>query len=128
MGFHVCEYCHDKTSSGDVTLRFVNGNQYKTPDMITHYVQDHDYSPPEQFVDDVLNTEFSGGSRTQTRSIATPKRIGYLSGDFPKGDVPKQFLEKLQRVIKLARQQGRNPIQTKDIGFTKPPGTRSGNV
>lgn len=106
MGFHVCEYCQKSgeakpaTSSGDVTLSFSNGKQYMVPDMLPHYVSQHGFCPPEQFVSDVLNTEFTGGSRRQTRSV--PEQVGYLSGEFVRGPVPEIFLEKLKRVMEIA--------------------------
>ena len=108
MGFHICEYCPKDSSqppassSGDVTLEFANGHRYQAPDMLPHYVGEHGYCPPEQFVDDVLNTEFTGGNRRQTRSVAAPEPVGYLSGDYEKGPVPPLFLEKLERVMQLA--------------------------
>lgn len=111
MGFHVCEYCtaddrKAETSSGDVTLSFANGRKYVMPDMIQHYVRDHGFKPPQNFVDDVLNSEFVGGSRTQTRSVTEPEKVGYLSGNFERGSVPEQFLTKLEELMREAAANG----------------------
>lgn len=127
MGFHVCEYCdsNPETSSGDVTMNFDNGHSYEAPDMLVHYVRDHEFQPPQQFVDDVLNTELVSGGRVQTRSPigAEPDRIGYLSGEYFKGPVPDSFVEKLERVMKLAADLTGGRTQTKSP-FNKPPGMR----
>lgn len=69
------------------------------PDMILHYVADHGFQPPRDFIYDVMNSEVVAGHRVQTRSM--PQRIGYLSGSFPQGAVPEGFLRKLE-VLMLA--------------------------
>ena len=110
MGFHTCEYCTGEkaeTSSGDVTLKFDGGAAFVVPDMITHYVRDHGFQPPKSFVDAVMNRELIGGDRRQTRGVAAaPEEVGYLRGEFPKGEVPPSFLAKLERVIELASRDG----------------------
>lgn len=119
MGFHVCEYCETdgqrpETSSGDVTLNFANGRSYVMPDMISHYVKDHGFKPPQEFIDDVLNCEFTGGCRRQTRGISEPMSVGYLNGAFEQGAVPEQFLEKLVELMQEAAANG-GRMQTKGL-------------
>lgn len=80
MGFHVCEYCKSDTSSGDVTIRMKSGKIWQVPDMILHYVADHNYRPPHEFVNDILDSEVVGGERIQTKGLEEPVKIGYLSG------------------------------------------------
>lgn len=84
--------------------------------MLPHYIRDHGFAPAANFVNDVLNTEFTGGNRVQTRGQnAEPERVGYLSGAYEMGQVPAGFLEKLQRVMELAANRGAR-VQTKGFG------------
>ena len=85
MGFHVCEYCRGnaETSSGDYQVTFTNGAEYCFPDMLPHYVLEHGYWPPEDFVMAVTQLKPSSVVREQTKSV--PRQIGYLNGPF-KGD------------------------------------------
>lgn len=61
-GFHVCEYCLRKTrddwaqiGNGQIRVRAQNGAWYVAPTMIHHYVSEHDYRPPDGFINAVLN-------------------------------------------------------------------------
>jgi hypothetical protein len=122
MGRHHCEYCirdgkKPATSSGDVRLNFKNGNEYEVPDMLPHYVGDHQFSPPSHFVDDVLNTELSSGLRQVTFGAGLGlEKVGYLSGEYPQGSVPPEFLEKLKRVMELAEKMGARQITNSKPG------------
>jgi hypothetical protein len=112
MGFHVCEYClpptRPATSSGDVTLCFmVDGKEHKwiMPDMIIHYVRDHGYLPDAEFIEDAMHGHSCQGTRRQTRGMTTMslvRTVGYLSGDYPQGEVLDGFVEKLQRLMEQA--------------------------
>lgn len=69
-GFHECEFCDGQASP--LKLRAPNGNicsigsaefrvlgrdgvVYAAPDMLLHYILEHNYQPPQDFVDSVLN-------------------------------------------------------------------------
>ena len=61
-GFHECELCcswdDDKwkdLGNGQIRVYGSNGHWYSAPTMIHHYVTDHQYRPPEEFIDAVLN-------------------------------------------------------------------------
>ena len=128
MGFHMCIWCHDWgkgslvpegkvnrysiSSSGDVTIKFENGHSYVMPDMILHYVADHGYQPPVQFMDDVMNGKFAGGNRAQTKDM--PTMVGYLTEDFVPGNVPEGFVGKLEQLMKMADDSG-NRRQTRGM-------------
>lgn len=100
MGFHVCEYCKDEISSGDVTLDYGNGNVFQVPDMILHYIADHQYLPPEEFINIVRGCDLVNGRRVLTKSTAT--KVGHLSGPFPTGLTPANFFESLWFDIRKA--------------------------
>ena len=112
MGFHMCEYCNGETSSGDVHLTFGSGKTYIMPDMIVHYIERHGYQPPQEFIRDVMGGQLLSGERWQTRAI--PERVGYLSGEYPRGDVPHLFVYVLAGMMAIAAKQGRRQ-QTKGM-------------
>jgi hypothetical protein len=127
MGFHVCEYSHSgdnrypETSSGDVLLVFKNGHKWTMPDMILHYVADHGWQPPAEFVRDVmtqeLNLEDVGRMQTRNFSIGdlfNGTRVGYLAGSFNAGHVPDGFIERLKKYMNQASLGG-NRAQTKSL-------------
>jgi hypothetical protein len=61
-GFHVCEFCAWKSrddwspiGNGQIRIRDENGLWYVAPTMIYHYVDNHNYQPPDEFIMAVLN-------------------------------------------------------------------------
>ena len=113
MGTHACEYCHGVSkgnqfshlSSEDVILYFENGNSWMMPAMILHYIADHQWKPPQEFVDDVMNSKLTDTARRWTLDISEtsePQKVGYLSGPFEEGSVPDGFVGKLQALMQQA--------------------------
>ena len=57
-GYHDCEFCIDEgnyetraqSSSEKILIDKENNIEYKFPEMIFHYIEEHDYQPPEDFV------------------------------------------------------------------------------
>lgn len=68
LGHHECEFCIDegnyetraKSSCEKIIIDEKNNIQYKFPEMIFHYIEEHDYQPPEDFVLFILTTTFYG--------------------------------------------------------------------
>lgn len=61
LGHHICEFCGQATSSSEKVLRDKkNKIEYMFPEMIFHYIEKHDYQPPEDFVLFILTTVFYG--------------------------------------------------------------------
>jgi hypothetical protein len=121
LGFHTCEYCRadgvpPATSSGETTITFMNGRSYNVPDMLPHYVLEHNYRPPEQFIEDVMGQTLALGNRLQSKSPATP--VGWLSGDdYPRWDEFMKagafyFLSSLVRILRVASHHGAH-LQTR---------------
>ena len=50
MGYHDCEICDNYYSYGQLWLE-IEATRYIMPMMILHYIQDHQYSPPKEFID-----------------------------------------------------------------------------
>lgn len=56
FGFHRCEICKEGTGSGEIRVIGKNGLVYAAPMMIVHYIQDHLYLPPDEFIQAVLDS------------------------------------------------------------------------
>jgi hypothetical protein len=74
-GYHYCEFCppprFERTEAvvvrmietpgtfgnGEIRVKGSNGLTYVAPTLILHYVEQHHYSPPDEFVHAVLNSE-----------------------------------------------------------------------
>lgn len=117
MGFHICEWCKQNgwlsdsvlhafrpTSSQDVRLEFASGRTWEFPhDGLLHYVTSHGYKPPDEFIDDVMNSTVVSHQLFQTKGIRLPQKVGYLAyPDIPTGTVPKEFVERLLDLIAKA--------------------------
>lgn len=54
-GPHLCELCESARSASSVLVPSVStGLLYAAPAMITHYMRDHEYLPPQEFCEAVL--------------------------------------------------------------------------
>ena len=125
MGWHDCSYNCDEEedsfsnqSSGDVELHFLSGRKWEMPDMILHYVRDHNWKPPQDFIDDVMSSELIGGKRDQSKSASCPTRIGFLEGPFETGKVPQGFIDKLVLLMLRADKMGyRTQYRSQKLGM-----------
>lgn len=96
MGYHYCEFCNGPKSnnwnwremiddtpsmklptcgdnrhclgSGDILI-FGPGDVYIAPNMIYHYVADHDYLPPDEFIQAVLFSPLPDSAEYHARTI-----------------------------------------------------------
>lgn len=60
LGHHTCEFCGKATGSCEKVLRDrENRIEYMFPEMIFHYIEEHGYQPPEDFVMFVLKLDIS---------------------------------------------------------------------
>lgn len=58
-GWHTCEFCDPTdpaTGNGEIRVVGVMGVTYAAPVMVAHYVEDHYYAPPDEFIRAVLAT------------------------------------------------------------------------
>jgi len=69
-GWHSCDYCnpYEKTKDGRTLIIkdrngngeyhvSLNGQKYQAPILIVHYIESHNYKPPQEFIDAVLNSK-----------------------------------------------------------------------
>lgn len=61
MGCHTCELCGRRRSDGNIGVP-AEALLYVAPDMIAHYVEVHNYLPPAEFIEAVLNAPLPGTS------------------------------------------------------------------
>jgi len=54
-GFHECEFCSGKPARGNGEIEVLgrDGNVYVAPAMVIHYVEAHEYRPPDVFIEAV---------------------------------------------------------------------------
>ena len=54
LGEHECEICNNYTDRGEILI-IDDDKMYVVPKMILHYIKDHFYRPPEDFINAVDN-------------------------------------------------------------------------
>lgn len=75
-GFHGCDFCEQEKMSGFHEIRVVgaDGKVYACPELIIHYVESHQYLPPQEFIDAVIygplpgSEEYNNAIRTLPES------------------------------------------------------------
>ncbi len=73
MGFHTCELCGN--AHGVRNLGVPAGNLlFVAPEMVAHYVEEHGYAPPAEFITAVLASPLPG-TPEYTASVAGFRRI-----------------------------------------------------
>jgi hypothetical protein len=58
-GFHLCELCNEFYASGNIGVP-ANKLLFVAPEMVAHYVEQHRYLPPRQFIDAILASPMPG--------------------------------------------------------------------
>jgi len=55
-GFHICPYCEDKPAMGNGEIHVIDadGRKFVAPTMIIHYIEAHNYKPPNIFLQAVM--------------------------------------------------------------------------
>jgi len=58
-GWHTCPFCRGETSSTQFMIPVEGEDKtfYDVPEMIIHYIEVHNYLPPQEFIDAVMNLE-----------------------------------------------------------------------
>lgn len=70
-GFHHCHFCENPTfgleitrnnikvvlGSAEIRVKNDKGDDFAAPNLIYHYVTDHKYLPPEEFINSVLSMD-----------------------------------------------------------------------
>ena len=85
-GWHNCELCHPEPISpragnqlrsfGTAEIRvFYQGRIYAAPNLIYHYVTEHNYQPPDEFIEAVLNGPLPGSPEYEV--LIQQLNIGY---------------------------------------------------
>lgn len=101
MGYHTCQFCAEskpvvqveweggRFALGDGEIRVIGtGVVYAAPTLIYHYVADHDYAPPQEFVQAVLNGPGPGSSEHRIL-------VEMVNGEFRRPALPPEFQQRL---------------------------------
>lgn len=58
-GWHTCPFCRNATSSTQFLIPVPGESKklYDVPEMIIHYIEEHNYLPPKEFIDTIMNME-----------------------------------------------------------------------
>jgi len=69
-GFHYCQFCENSSTdaagdkrrrgNGEIRINGENGKVYASPVLICHYIEAHDYRPPDEFLEAVMRMPDSG--------------------------------------------------------------------
>ena len=71
-GYHRCPFCENPgfgikveyqgnlltLGSAEIRVQGVDGTRYPAPGLICHYIKEHNYLPPQEFIDAVLHAFF----------------------------------------------------------------------
>ncbi len=63
LGEHECEICNSHYDRGEILICDEEKN-YVAPHMILHYIKDHSYLPPQEFLDAVAAIEIKSDEET----------------------------------------------------------------
>jgi hypothetical protein len=58
-GPHHCEFCGEAAAAGNLGVP-ASDLLYVCPEMLAHYVRDHSYLPPQEFIDAVMQAPLPG--------------------------------------------------------------------
>lgn len=53
-GWHDCPFCGRAKSYSQYVIKISGKTYYDIPEMIVHYMEEHDYLPPQEFIDSVM--------------------------------------------------------------------------
>jgi len=107
MALYICPKClwkekdhkYPRAMAGVITLRFKNGHVWTFPRLILHYIHDHNWLPPKDFVDDVMHGELLLYSSTDL-TIGVSREIGFFcEDDLVIGELSDQFINRLKLLI-----------------------------
>ena len=65
MGVHTCELCHNFMAPANVGIP-TEDLLYVAPEMISHYVEQHNYLPPQEFANAVSDSPIPGTRQYRT--------------------------------------------------------------
>jgi len=83
-GHHVCEFCpgtswgdpyFHEMGNGEIRVRSASGTWYVAPRLVFHYVAEHNYCPPKDFIDAVMNPIQIGSDEQLVSEAASRKRM-----------------------------------------------------
>ena len=101
-GFQLCGFCKEQivegkikcaTSSNEIRVIGPDGSVYASPYMVVHYIEDHGYLPPQQFIDAVMNGPLPGTSEYDEIFKRLPESWERRMPDINDKDYEKKMLD-----------------------------------
>ena len=80
LGLHTCDICGEYDDYGGILVN-IEGGAYLLPQMVIHYITEHEYVLPRDVLDQVQKTELPL-SEDEVSHRYTAKLLKYASGDF----------------------------------------------
>jgi hypothetical protein len=125
MGTHICEFCKGRTESNICSNTGSGNNKIETkdmriffPDLVLHYVVDHQWQPPDFFIDTIMGNDPHELAKKElygfTKNEKGIERVGFLTSSIPAGKVPPKFKERLIKVMMTCEKTG-NRWQSKGL-------------
>ena len=112
-GSHLCDFCQQFYGNGEIWIPGDDGRVYASPSMLVHYIEKHNYLPPESFIEalqsaDAALTETDcyariAAHRTKLDTAPTPEdilvpfysvKIFWKLSDFPDLTAFVKFIDK----------------------------------
>jgi len=108
-GFHLCEYCDDQIKDGKIVGETGNGEIwivgkdqiYAAPSLIIHYIKDHNYLPPQEFIDSVFNGISSESDLYQRKIEEAKETAVYKQSTYEEtlSDVQDEMVKNLSKEV-----------------------------
>jgi len=92
-GVHGCEYCRETAGNGEIWTVGEHG-VYAAPSLLIHYIKEHNYLPPHEFIDSVLN-----GPRPHTDEYKTMINTAENNRKYTKKSYKEQYDEVVNKVV-----------------------------
>ena len=107
-GFHICQFCIGESTrgNGEIDVRGLHGlndNVFISPALISHYVDEHDYYPPNEFIEsvesldidsyllDVSNCILSNLIAQESKNPGSVERVSLFTRHFWPGESATTF-------------------------------------
>ena len=73
-GFHNCPYCGNDRSSNEIRVISKAGIVYASPMLVIHYIKAHNYKPPDEYINAVLDAIEPGSNEYERICQITEER------------------------------------------------------
>lgn len=116
LGWHDCEFCGKANSSAEIRVIGKDGCVYACPTLIIHYIEEHKYLPPKQFVDTVMEGPSPGSEEYKNIFNRLPEKWERRKPDINDSD----YEDKLIKAMSIEMSNHVSEQILKDVLSTSP--------